>query len=132
GTPGLCAVHGHNRALIAADDHAVWIVGINPELMIIVAAGRAFDRRPLLAAISPSIDGRVRHVNSISVLRVGGDFLEVPTAVPQSLIAGKPGPGRARIFRAKDAALLRIDGDINPIVVNRRDRDANPSAAFEG
>ena len=132
GTPGLCAVHGHNRALIAADDHAVWIVGINPELMIIVAAGRAFDRRPLLAAISRSIDGRVRHVNSISVLRVGGDFLEVPTAVPQSLIAGQPGPGCARIFRAKDAALLRIDGDINPIVVNRRDRDANPSAAFEG
>src|SRR6266550_7052815 len=67
GTPGLGAVHGHNRALIAADDHAVWIFGINPELMIVVPAGRALDRRPLLTAVSRSIDGSVRHVNSISV-----------------------------------------------------------------
>src|SRR5207244_2992795 len=116
----------------AANDHAVGIVRINPELMIIVAAGRAFDRRPLLAAISRSIDGRVRHVNRISVLWIGNDLLEVPTAVPQSFIAGKPGPGCARIFRAKDTALLRIDGGINPIVIDRGDRDANPSAAFDG
>ena len=82
GTPRLGAVNGHNCALVAADDHAVWIVRINPELMIIIAARRAFDRGPLLAAISRSIDGRVRHVNGISVLRIGGDFLEVPAAIP--------------------------------------------------
>src|SRR5438034_7208025 len=131
GTPRLGAVNGHNRALVAADDHAVWIVRINPELMIIIAARRAFDRGPLLAAISRSIDGRVRHVNGISVLRIGGDFLEVPAAIPQSFIAGKPGPGCARIFLVEDAALLRIDGGINPIVINRRDRDADPSAPFD-
>src|ERR1051325_51902 len=53
--PGRCAVDSYDRPLIAADDHSFRIVGINPELVIIVTAGRTFDGRPSLSAISRPI-----------------------------------------------------------------------------
>src|SRR5712692_6639348 len=70
GTPRLSAVHSHDCALIAAERHSLRIVGIDPELMIIVATGRSFNRRPLLAAVRRSVNGRVRDVNDVRILRI--------------------------------------------------------------
>src|ERR1051326_8977801 len=66
--PGRCTVDAHVRALIAADDHAFRIVRIDPELVIVVTAWRAFDWCPLFTAVSRSIDRRVHHVNDVRVL----------------------------------------------------------------
>ena len=52
--PGRGAVHADDRALIAAENHPVRIVRIDPELVIIVAAGRAFDRPSNV--FPPSVD----------------------------------------------------------------------------
>ena len=93
GTPGHRAIDAHNRALIGAEHHAPGIVGINPELMKVIARGIAFDRRPGLAGVGRAIHRRVHHVNGIGVLGIGSNFLEVPTAIPQTLVAGKSGPG---------------------------------------
>src|SRR6478609_642812 len=41
--PCGAAVNAHARALIAAKDHALRVAGIDPEGVIVVAAGRAFD-----------------------------------------------------------------------------------------
>ena len=53
--PSNCAVFGDDSALIAGKDHAFRVVGINPELVIIIAARRAPDGRPILAAVSGTI-----------------------------------------------------------------------------
>src|SRR6185503_16619698 len=95
--PGGGAVDCYDRTLITGDDHSLRIVWVDPELVIIVAAGRAFDWRPCFAGVSRSIHRRVHHVNDIGVLRIDSDLLEVPAAVPESLVAREPRPRGARV-----------------------------------
>ena len=47
---------GDDRALVAGDNHSFRIVGIDPELMIVVPAGRTFDRGPRFAGVRRSIN----------------------------------------------------------------------------
>src|SRR5216684_7678587 len=42
GTPGFAGVARDNSALIATHDHALWLIGINPQFVIVVAAGSTF------------------------------------------------------------------------------------------
>ena len=72
--------------------------------MKIVAGRIAFDRRPRLAGIGRAIDGRVHYVNRIGVFRIGGDFLEIPAASPETFVSGNLSPGCTSIFRAKYAS----------------------------
>ena len=41
GAPGLAAVEADGSALIRSENHAVGILGIDPDLVVIVTAGRA-------------------------------------------------------------------------------------------
>ena len=50
-TPGLAAIHRNDCALIAAQNDDVVVVWIDPDVLIIIATGRAAKRRPRLAAI---------------------------------------------------------------------------------
>src|ERR1051325_8284731 len=84
--PRCCAVNGDDRALVTGDDHSFRIVGINPELVIIIAARRAFDRRPSLPSVSRAIDGGIHYVDDVGVLRIDIDLLEILTTVPQALV----------------------------------------------
>src|SRR6266576_4389218 len=77
GTPGCSAIYGYDPTLVAADNHPFWIVGIDPELMIIITAGRAFDRGPRLAGIRRSIHARIHYVESVRVFRINGNLFEV-------------------------------------------------------
>ena len=82
GTPGDRAIDTYNCALIAAKHHALRIVRVNPELMKVIARRIAFDRGPCLTGICGSIDRSIHHIDSVCVFRIGGNFLEVPTAIP--------------------------------------------------
>src|ERR1700730_13262765 len=117
GAPGRGSIHAYNSPLIAGDDHSLWIVGIDPELVIVVAAGRAFDRCPCLTGVRRSIDGRIHDVNGVLVFRIDGNLFEVPAAVPQSFVGGKSGPGRARIIRSKNPTFFCIDSGIDAIAI---------------
>src|SRR5262249_55057758 len=50
-TPGLSAIHAYAGALIAAKNHALRIGRINPERVVIVAAGSAFKRLKIFSTI---------------------------------------------------------------------------------
>ena len=89
--------------------------------MIIVAAGRAFDRRPRLARIRRAICGCIHDVNSIGVPRISSNLFKVPAAIPQPLVARDSRPRRASIIRTKDAAIFRVHGGIDSISARRRD-----------
>src|SRR6267143_2029948 len=86
GTPGRSAVYGYNPALVAADNHPFWIVGIDPELMIIVAAGCTLDRGPCLAGVGRSIHALIHYVERVRVFRIDGNLFEVPAAVPDAFV----------------------------------------------
>src|SRR6476660_8849295 len=49
--PGLAAIDGDDRALVAAENDHISVVWIDPDVLIIVATGRAAKCRPGLAAI---------------------------------------------------------------------------------
>src|SRR6185312_6827074 len=51
GAPGLATVHRDDRALVAVDRDDVGIVRIDPGLLVIVAARRATQSGPCLAAV---------------------------------------------------------------------------------
>src|ERR1700730_3578460 len=108
GTPGCGSIYGNDASLITAENHSLRIVGVNPKLMIIVAAGRAFDRCPRLTGVRRSIDGRVHDVQDVRVFGIDGNLFEIPAAVPQPFVDGKSGPGCAGIIRSKNATFFRI------------------------
>src|ERR1700752_5456453 len=84
--PGTGPVPANDCTLVARDDHSFWIVGIDPELMIVVAAGRAFDRRPRFAGVGRTIHRRIHHIDHVGVLRIDTDLFEIPAPVPETLV----------------------------------------------
>src|SRR5208282_4034525 len=62
GTPRLSAVARDNHALIASQHHALRIVWIDPQLVIVIAAWRALNRRPRFSAIARTIRRSIGHV----------------------------------------------------------------------
>src|SRR5258706_13337855 len=85
GTPRNSSIHRNDSALIAAEDHALRIVRINPELMIIVAARRALDRCPGPTQVRRSIDRCVGNVNHVGIFRMSGKLFKEPTSLQDSL-----------------------------------------------
>src|ERR1051325_5081723 len=78
-----------------------------------------------LAAVVRSVEARVEHVNGLGVRRVGVDARVVPGALAQLSFLVDFRPGLARVVRAKDAALFRLDDGPHSIRVGGRDRDAD-------
>src|SRR6266850_253665 len=130
GTPGRSGIYGYDPALVAGDNHTFWIIGINPELMIIVTAGRAFDRRPAFAGVDRSIHGRIHHVESVRVFRIDSNLFKVPAAVPDAFVAGDLCPRGAGIVRRKQATFLCIDDGIHTIAVHGSDGDPDVASTF--
>jgi hypothetical protein len=104
GAPGLCAVDGDDRALIAGEDHTVSIFGIDPELMIVITAGRALDGDPCLAGVEGHVGGCVDVVCAVGVRGVDGDLAEVPATAPEALLTVDEMPGGAGVVGEIDAA----------------------------
>ena len=69
-TPRLPAIDGHNRALIADDKNNVWIIRIDPEILVVVTAGRAANAHPGLAAIRRSHGDDARAVHHVRILGI--------------------------------------------------------------
>ena len=120
------AIDADDRALIAAENHPAAIVGMDPELVIVVAAGRSLERlAERAAAVTRSVHARVRDVHEIRVLRIDDDFAEVPAASPDARVGRRLRERRAGIVGSKEPALLRVDDRVDARAVRRRHRDAD-------
>jgi len=98
--------------------------------MVVVAPRRSLERLAEgLAAVARSVDAGVGDVDEVRVLRIDDDFAEVPTAPPDSSVAGDLRKRRSRIIRSEEPALLRIDDGVDAAAVRRRDRDADAAEA---
>ena len=126
------AVQRDDGALIARDDHDVGVRRTDPQLVIIVAAGRS-SCRP--GVERPSAIGRFLHADvgdehDVRVFWIDGDLLEVPAAPPHARVARCLHPRGARIVRAEEAPFFRVNHRVDAARIARRDRDAAPAEPF--
>src|SRR5437764_15248989 len=65
--PSLATIARDYRALIISQNHALRLVGINPQLMIIVATGLTLQHRERLSTIARTIQPGVRHIDRVRI-----------------------------------------------------------------
>src|SRR5437016_4249478 len=82
--PRLAAVARHNRALVAAENHPPRLIGIDPQLMIIVASRSAPEGLKSSPTITRLVDCRIWQINDVRILGINADLTEVPPALPDS------------------------------------------------
>ena len=71
--PGLAVVESDAGALVGADEHAFAVGGIDPELVVVLAAGRALEGLEGDAAVGGAVHGSAHGVKDVGVLRVHED-----------------------------------------------------------
>ena len=82
--PRLSAVDRDDRSLIAGREDDVGVVGIDPNGVVVVAAGTAFEYLERLAAVRGVQERDVGRVHDVLVLGVHLDFGKVAAATPNS------------------------------------------------
>ena len=128
--PRLRAILCDDCALIASENHPVRIIRVNPELMIVVAAGRALNRRPGFARVGRAIERSVRDVDRVRVLRVNDRLAEVPAAAPYARVVRDERPSLARVVRAVESAGLRVNDCVDAVSIGRRDGESDATETF--
>ena len=68
--PRRRAVHAHHRALVAGEHHAIRVLGIHPDLVVVVAAWRTLPRHKRLSGVFRAVRRRVDHIRLIRVHRI--------------------------------------------------------------
>src|SRR5260221_4222782 len=96
--PGAAGVHAYACALIAAKNHTLWIAGINPESVIVVASGRALDRDKSLSSIGGAIDGDIGDVDGVGIFRVDIKFAEIPQPAANARISPGAKPSLSAVI----------------------------------
>src|SRR5260370_24142974 len=130
GAPRLAAIARHDRSLIAADCHPQRLVGIDPQFMVIVSAGRATERFKSFPCVTRFVSRSVRQIDDVRILRVHADFSEVPPALPAAPVIRNTLPILPAVVGAKEPALLGVDDQVNSPRVAGRKSDADPPETF--
>src|SRR5215472_3742152 len=63
GAPRLPGIHADERPLVAREKQDVWRVGIDPKILIVIAARRAAKALPRLASVGRAHDDNAGAVN---------------------------------------------------------------------
>ena len=120
--PGRAAVRRHARAAVVALDHALRILRIDPQVMVV--AVRHADGRERLAAVRRLVERDVQHVDGVHRLRIGVDARVVPRALTQVAVLVDALPRAAGVVAAEQAAVLGLDLRVEALLVRRRGADA--------
>src|SRR5664279_2536748 len=106
GGPRLAVVETDGCALIGANYHARSVLGIDPELVVVVAARRAAHDGDGLAGILRAIERDIRNVDHVGIAGVDGYPVEIPSPAGEASIVVGERPRVAAIVRAIEAGLL--------------------------
>src|SRR5438093_6931640 len=102
GAPGLPAVHGDEGALVAHEQNDVGVVGVDPEVLVVVAAGRTANAAPSLAAVGRAPGHDAGAIDHVGILRVHFRHRKIAAANAQrgARVVGRIPPGFARVVGA--------------------------------
>ena len=106
--PGQAPIEADRGSLVRSEDHAGGISGIDPKLVIIIAAGRAAQHRNCLPSILRSVESDIRHIDHIGIVRIDRDAVEVPCPAGQPRIGIRECPCIPSIVRPIEAGFLRF------------------------
>ena len=130
GAPRLTAVARYDRSLVAAENHPPRLIGINPQFVIVVAPGRAFESCERLPSVARLVSCGIRDVHNVWILGIHADFSEIPPALPDAPVIRNALPTLPTVVRTIEPALLGIHDQINPPRIARRKCDADPSESL--
>ena len=100
GTPGAAVVHADGGALVESQQNDVGVFRIDPDRVIVIAAGRALDGREAGAGVGGPISGGVGDVNHVFVLGVDAHAGEIRAASVDAILAVDLLPGSAGVIGA--------------------------------
>ena len=125
--PGLPAVQRDDRALVRRRDHALRVLRVDPEEVVVVAARAAAEEFERRAAVARAPDRLTRHVDDVARARVGGQAVHVARREPGSSVDARP--RAAPVVRAPEARHLRRH---RRRLVRRVDERPDPSPRRRG
>src|SRR5579871_424776 len=113
GTPRRSAIHRNQRTLITDQKNNVGIIGIDPKILVVVAAGCAAKSRPGLAAIVGAHGDRAGAIYDVRIFGIdaGHGKVAAADAARRPRVVGDLRPGVAGIVGAVDAQRARRGGD---------------------
>ena len=93
GAPRLAAVQRDDGALVDDEQHDVRVVRIPPDVLVVVAAGRALERHERLAAVGRLVADDVGDDQRVGVLgmHVRHDLVDAAGRARRSVVAARPG-----------------------------------------
>ncbi len=119
--PVLAAVDTDGGAAVVAIDHAIGVVGIDPEsVMIAVRRVDAFER---FAAIVRTVQAGVGDVHAVDVFGIGPNVREIPGALREAVVVGDKRPVHAAVVAAIEAAFFGFDERVDDIRIGAGDRN---------
>ena len=133
GAPGAAAVGADHRALVGGEQDDVRVVRVDPDVLVVVAARRAAQAGPGLAAVLRAHGDDGGAVDDVRVLRVDGHHRQIAAADPHQRpwVVGDALPGGAGVVRAVEplplarlvaAAGRRRQQRVDAVGPARRDR----------
>ena len=78
--PAASAICGDHRALVGDGKNDLRVVGIDPDALVVVAAGRAADGAPRQAAVHRAPHDRRRGVDDLRIFGIDGDRRQIAAA----------------------------------------------------
>src|SRR5271170_1226534 len=102
--PGIAAVDGDGGALVGGQQNNFGIFGIDPDGVVVVAAGCAFDGGESVAGIGGAIGGGVADIHDVRIFRGDADPGEIGAAAPDAFFVIYAQPTFSGVFRAIEAA----------------------------
>ena len=129
--PSGAAVDADGGALIAREQEDLRILGVDPDGVVIIAAGRAFDGGERMTAIGGAVGGSVADVDGVFVIRRDADPGEIEAASPDALFIVHALEIFAGVVGTKKPSDLRSvrEGE-NAIRIIRRDADSDAAKAL--
>ncbi len=107
--PGFGAIERDDGSLIDGQHHMEMVGGVDPEEMIIVAAGSAFDWRKGFTPVRGAIQRNIGEVHDVGIFGVDGDSAEIPSPATDTRVCADAGPVCAGIVGAKEPSFFGFD-----------------------
>src|SRR2546429_8239188 len=121
--PVLATVDGDGGAAVIAVDHAIGIVGIDPQAVMIAVGGiEAFER---FAAIVRTEQAGVGDVHLVGIFGVRPNVGEIPGTLTKTMIVVNQGPGGAAVIATVETAFFRFDKRVNHVRIGAGNGHAN-------
>ena len=100
--PGHTAIDRDDRSLVRAEQNNVGIVRINPNILIIIAAGSPAPSLPGLAAVGRFPANHARRVNDLWIFRIEPNYRQIAATdtKARARVVGRAVPDFAAVLRA--------------------------------